>query len=108
MTSSSGSAAMISLSVVRTEAESSTMSTRIFRSGRAWLDCMINLWLLEYGRSHLTHGDRRSDHRFRMTKNEITARSQMPDQPVDHRLLVPLVEIDQHIAEEDDVDIPVE
>ena len=43
-----------------------------------------------------------------MPKNEITADPQMAHQPQDHLFLIRLVEIDQHIAEEDDVDIPVE
>src|SRR5688572_15553953 len=102
MTSSSGSLPMISLSVMRTEALSSTISTRIL----LWVAVMAGpSGLLEYRGCNLTHGHRGADHGFGMTKNEITAWPQMIDQSHDHLFLVRLVEIDQHVAQEDDVDI---
>ena len=36
-----------------------------------------------------------------MTKNEITAGPQMTDQTQNYLLLVGLIEIDQHVAQED-------
>src|SRR5687768_14433335 len=108
MTSRSGSEAMMSDSVVRTAAESSTISTRILRSGSGRADIRAISELLEHGGSDLPDGERGTDHRLGMAENDVAARPQVIDEAGDDRILVGFLEIDQHVAEEDDVDVAIE
>src|SRR5216683_2923081 len=99
----SGSSLRIEVRLCRTEAESSTISTRTF------CFCMglgpdhsyfENGWLnlLQLERSVL-------DHRFRMPDDQIAARPQVAAKPFDHLGLGRFVEIDQNVPAKDDVNV---
>src|SRR5215510_7112655 len=61
-----------------------------------------NCWLNLLQRRHSA-----VNHRFRMPDHQIAAGAQMRTESVDDLALGLLVEIDQNVAAEDDVDIPV-
>src|SRR5690554_1095083 len=107
MTSRSGSLAKMSLRASRTDAESSTMRIRILPKALP-LVVMSSSQLLEHGGRDLAHGDAGADHRFGVAQHQVALGAQMLDEPSDHRLLVRLLEVDEDVAQEDDVDVAVE
>ena len=86
--------------VCRTRAESSTMST--FTGSFMAHDAGIRCW------PNGCSGRVKPASDFRMTEKQKAARPQVLGEPCKHRALCRLVEVDQHIAAEDHVEVLID